>query len=228
MVCDKPLSNPHTTHVTAEGIREAFLLAMSTKTDSPTVECHYPDCDTFGPHWKFRHGRYCRTDCEHRHDGRKKLARFRYDHCRCFSCFRELKTVNPPKPDFEFTENGHGWTLDPETREPRLQYYGQDVSRQAATGFQFETEHATKGEKQRSNGDGTAVRTGTICRACGNTDHTSHDSLLADHEAIGRLVTLLDEADDIVFDPGLLHRVYHHTHDLDLAVGRALAARQEA
>jgi len=140
-----------------------------------------------------------------------------FDHCRCFTCFRELKTVNPPKPDFEFTENGHGWTLD-DDGNPTLEYYDQTYSRQAATGFQFLTENAGKGEKQR----GDAVITGTICSECGNTDHTHHDPVLADRNAIGRLASLLDQDDDVVFNVETLHREYNHSEDVELAVGEAL------
>lgn len=189
----------------------------TTKSTTTTVECQSPDCEELGRHWEFRDGRYCSTDCEHRHDGRDVLRKLMYDHCRCFTCFRELKTINPPKPDFEFTENGHGWTLD-DDGNPRLQYYSQEVTRSAATGFQFSTEHSTKGEKQR----GETVVTGTICNQCGNTDHTHHDPVLADRSAIGRLVALLDSAADVAFDAETLHRVYEATGDLDLAVGRAL------
>jgi hypothetical protein len=189
----------------------------TTNTSSNTVECRYPECETLGKRWTFHHGKYCSNDCEHRHDGRKVLRKLMYNHCRCYTCFRELKTINPPKPDFEFTENGYGWTLD-ENGDPRLQYYSQEITRQAATGFQFLTEHSTKGEKQR----GDAVITGTICNRCGNTDHTHHDETLADRAAIGRLVTLLNAEDNVVFDTEILHRVYDRTTDLDLAVGTAL------
>ena len=192
---------------------------MSTsKSTTTTVECKHPECDTLGNHWEFRHGRYCSTDCETRHDGRRALRSLIYDHCRCYTCFRELKTVNPPKPDWEFTENGHGWTID-EDGTPTLEYYDQTHSRDAAVGFQFPTEHSTKGEKQR----GETVVTGTICRACGNTDHTHHDPILADRQAVGRLVSLLDQDDDVAFETETLHRVYDRTQDLELAVGRALS-----
>jgi hypothetical protein len=140
-----------------------------------------------------------------------------YDHRRCYSCFHELKTINPPKPDWEFDERGHGWTID-ENGDQTLEFYDQTHSRDAAVGFQFGTEHATKGEKQR----GDAVITGTICQECGNTDHKHHDPVLADRAAVGRLATLLDAEDDVVFDPEILHRVYARTTDLELAVGRAL------
>ncbi|WP_135807344.1 hypothetical protein [Halorussus marinus] len=191
---------------------------MSTETQSPTtVECKHPECSEIGNHWEFRHGSYCSTDCELRHEGRQVLRKLMYDHCRCFTCFRELKTVNPPKPDFEFTEDGHGWTLD-ENGDPTLQYYSQEVTRSAATGFQFLTENAGKGEKQR----GDTVITGTICSKCGNTDHAHHDPVLAGRQAIGRLAALLDGDDDVVFDAEVLHRVYQRRDDLLLAVGLAL------
>jgi hypothetical protein len=190
---------------------------MSTQSGSNTViECRHPDCTEHGRKWNFQ-GKYCSNKCEVRHEGRGQLESLIYDHCRCFTCFRELKTVNPPKPDFEFTANGHGWTRD-EDGEFTLEYYSQEVTRQAATGFQFLSEAATKGEKQR----GDRVITGTICDACGNTSHTHHDPALADEAAIGRLVSLLDADDDVTFDAETLHREYAATDDVELAVGRAL------
>jgi hypothetical protein len=193
---------------------------MSTTNSNPsptTVECNHPECDTLGNNWEFHHGKYCSNKCETRHAGRKQLRSLIYDHTLCLTCFRTLKTVNPPKPDWEFDERGHGWTID-ENGEQTLEYYDQTQSRSAAVGFQFGTEHATKGEKQR----GDAVITGTICQQCGNTDHKHHDPALADRTAVGRLATLLDQDDDVVFDAEALHRVYAHTGDLELAVGRAL------
>jgi len=190
---------------------------MSTSKSSTTVKCRFAGCDAIGNRWEFHHGRYCSNKCETRSDGREVLAKFKHDHCRCFSCFRELKTINPPKPDFEFTENGHGWTID-EDGEPTLEYYSQEVTRSAATGFQFQTEHATVGQKSR----GERVITGTICLQCGNTDHTAHIPTLADRAAIDRLVDLLAGEDDVAFDIETLHREYEDTRDLDLAVGRAL------
>lgn len=193
---------------------------MSTTNQSTTVECNYPSCETLGNYWEFRHGDYCSTDCELRHHGFQVLQQFRLDHRRCFTCFRRLKTTNPPKPDFEFTEKGHGWTLD-ENGDPQLEFYDQSVSREAACGFQFDTEHATKGEKQHDQ-RGDAVVTGTICDSCGNTDHTAHDEDLADHDAIQRLADLLSHEADAEIDPETLHRIYNQTHDLDRAAGEAL------
>jgi hypothetical protein len=190
---------------------------MSATPDQPSRECQHPECSTVGPKWEFHHGKYCSNKCEVRDEGRDALARFRYDHCLCFTCFRDLKTLNPPKPDFEFTENGHGWTFD-EDGEPTLQYYSQEVTRQAATGRQFLTPSAGKGEKQREDD----VITGTICEACGQTSHTIHDPLISSREAIGRLVSLLQDADDLVVDVEVLHRIYADTDDLEFAVGRAL------
>lgn len=189
---------------------------MSTSTSTPSRECQHPECDTLGKEWEFHHGRYCSNECEVRHEGRQKLAGLKYDHQRCFTCFRLLKDLNPPKPDFEFTERGHGWTFD-EDGEPTLQFYSQEVTRSAAMGFQFLTGNATKGEKQR----GDRVITGTICERCGATDHTDHDPTLASREAIGRLVaTLVEEETDINVEQ--LHREYAATEDLELATGRAL------
>lgn len=190
---------------------------MSTSKSSTTVKCRFADCEAIGNRWEFHHGRYCSNECETRSDGREVLAKFKHDHCRCFTCFRELKTINPPKPDFEFTENGHGWTIN-EDGEPTLEYYSQEVTRTAATGFQFLTRHATKGEKQR----GEQVAWGTICGFCGNTAQNFHNPDLIERAAIGRLVDLLAGEDDVAFDVEELHREYEHTRDLDLAVGRAL------
>jgi len=186
---------------------------------SPTVECTYPDCDNFGQIWEFRDGKYCSTECETRHDGREAIAQLLYDHCICATCFSTLKTNSPSKPDFEFTANGHGWTRD-EEGNLSLEYYDQEQTRQAAVGFQHLTPDATKGEKQARDSD--RVITGTICDHCGNTDHTHHDTILATREAIARLIEALLEDDDIDIRPTELHRVYDHTHDLDLAVGTAL------
>ncbi|MDT3434704.1 hypothetical protein [Haloarcula sp. 1CSR25-25] len=190
---------------------------MSTQSQSPTVECYGPACTETGRKWEFRDGRYCSTECELRHEGHQTLAELKYDHTRCFTCFRRLKDINPPKPDFEFTENGHGWTRDADGNFT-LHYYSQEVTRSAATGFQFLTGDATKGEKNR----GERVITGTICDACGQTDHTDHDPTLATSAAIDRLVTLLDANDDASVDAEKLRQGYAFTSDLPLAVGWAL------
>lgn len=190
---------------------------MSTTSTPPTVECHHPDCTAIGRKWELHHGKYCSNVCELKHTGREKLARFIYDHTLCYTCFQPLKTIEPPKPDFEFTERGHGWTRD-DDGNPKLQFYSQEVTRDAACGFQHLTEHADKGEMARDN----RVITGTICDHCGNTDHTHHDPTLADRAAIGRLSTLLLDADDLAVDVHELHRVYERYPDLDLAVGIAL------
>ena len=168
---------------------------MSTQTQSPTVECHGPACTATGRKWEFRDGRYCSTECDLRHQGQQTLAALKYDHARCFSCFRALKDINPPKPDFEFTENGHGWTRDADG-EPTLEYFDQSVTCDAACGFQYLTGDAGKGEKQR----GDRVITGTICQRCGQTSHNDHEPALADAGAIDRLLDLLADEDDIQLD----------------------------
>lgn len=183
----------------------------------PSRECQHPDCDEVAPKWELHHGKYCSNRCETRHAGRQELARYRYDHTRCYTCFRELKTILEPKPDFEFTERGHGWTRNADG-EITLEYYSQEVTRSAACGTQFLTPNAGKGEKQR----GEQVVTGTICARCGNTDHREHLPVIASPAAIGRLASLLEARDDIVIDVETLHRAYRETRDLEYAVGSAL------
>jgi len=190
---------------------------MNTSQTSQTIECKFPKCDNIGKRWEYHHGRYCSNECDTRHDGWEVLSQLRFDHTRCFTCFSEIKTINPPKPDFEFTEKGHAWTLD-EDGEPTLQYYSQEVTRSAAVGFQFLTEDATKGEKQQGN----RVITATICAHCGNTDHTGHVPVLTDRDSLGRLVNILASEEDVAFDIETLHREYEAMHDPDLALGRAL------
>lgn len=191
---------------------------MSTSNQSPSRECHNPACESLGRKWEFHHGKYCSNACEIRHRGHRALKSLKYDHQRCFTCMRQLKTVEDPKPDFEFAERGHGWTID-EDGEPTLEFYSQEVTRTAAVGFQDLTEHATKGEKNR----GDRVITGTICGRCGATDHTDHDPTLASRAAIGRLAALLQADDDVgTLDVETLHRVYRRSHDVALAAGLAL------
>lgn len=182
-------------------------------TRSPTVECNYSECDTHGRRWEFHHGEYCSNECEQRQQGREVTRALRFDHRWCFTCYQRLKEINPPKPDFEFTANGHGWTRDADGNIT-LQYYSQEVTRTAAVGFEFLTEFAGKGEKQRDE----RVITGTICEHCGTTDHTHHEAPAPRH-VIGRLVTWLAERDDNVVDPHALHRAYERTGDVDYAVG---------
>lgn len=221
-----PTPRPHTENVTAGGPRCPVhgcqslipIPTMSTTptTTPPTVECRAPDCTTLDKKWTFHHGKFCSTECETKHAGREAISQFKFDHTRCFTCFRQLKEIEPPKPDFEFTERGHGWTLDDEG-EPTLEFYSQEQTRDAACGFQYPTEHAGTGEKTRPH----QIVTGTICGYCGNTDHTDHYATLADRAAIGRLASLLAAEDDLVIDVHELHRVYEATQDVDLAAGIA-------
>lgn len=186
----------------------------------PTIQCNAPACETFGKRGTFRHGLYCSDECVVRDDGFQALKSIRFDHRVCFSCFRTLKTVEDPKPDFEFNERGHGWTLDVESGEFSLEFYSQEVSRDAACGFQHLTPNAGKGEKQH----GERVITGTICERCGNTDHKAHHRVLSDRGAVGRLVSLLVEIDDeeLEVSPETIHREYAKGEPLNLAVGRAV------
>lgn len=181
------------------------------------IQCKYHDCSEHGYNWEFHHGKYCSNVCETKHRGRRALKDCRYDHTRCFTCLRPLKSIEPPKPDWEFTENGHGWTRG-DDGEFTLEYYDQTVTQSAAVGWQYRTEYAGDGEKQRFG----MIVTGVICESCGNTDHSHHEACLADRTAIGRLVTLLLDLDDWRVDPHRLHREYEATRDIDLAAGRAV------
>lgn len=214
-------ANPHTENVTVEGSAEPpFQLRMSTASESgPSVECHYPGCDEYGPVWEYHHGKYCSTACETRHDGRQALAGLYYDHAVCATCFRDLKTFIDPKDDDAFIECGSGWTRDADGRVT-LEVYRQDETRKAAIGCEFLTPDATKGEKHPRNSN--RVITGTICNSCGNTDHTHHDTILSTTGAIERLIDRLQADDDVTLNPVQLCIVYSATQDLDLAVGRAL------
>jgi len=202
------------------------MSTTSETADGPTRECKHPNCSTIGRVWEFHHGKFCSNECETRQNAREAvLASIEYDHTVCYTCFRTLKRLIEPKPDFEFTERGHGWTLD-EDGEPTLVFYSQEITRQAAEGRQYLTPPAGKGEKQRRANVGQGltdeVVTGTICEACGQTDHREHHALLAGRKAIGRLVTRIQTLKDTSVDPHRLHRE-HATHgDVELAVGRAL------
>lgn len=187
-----------------------------TETQPARVECRYHGCSEHGNKWEFRDGKYCGTECETKARGREALKSCRYDHTLCFTCLQPMKDIEPPKPDFEFVENGHGWTRDEETGEPTLEYYSQTVTADAACGWQHRTQWTDDGEKQRFG----LIVTGVICGACGNTDHSHHEACLADRDAIGRLVSLLVELDDWSVDVHTLHREYENTRDVDLAVGR--------
>jgi hypothetical protein len=202
------------------------MSTTSETADGPTRECKHPNCSTIGRVWEFHHGKFCSNECETRQDAREAgLADFERDHAVCYTCFRTLKRLIEPKDDFKFDERGHGWTLD-EDGEPTLVFYSQEITRQAATGREYLEPPAGKGEKQlwaNATQELTdTVVTGTICEACGQTDHREHDPLLAGRQAIGRLVARIEDLEDTSVDVHRLHRE-HATHgDVELAVGRAL------
>lgn len=186
------------------------------------IQCKYHDCSEHGYKWAFHHGKYCSNTCETKHRGHQAIKDWRRSHTRCFTCMRRLKTIEPAKPDFEFTERGHGWTRR-EDGEFKLEFYDQSVTADAACGWQYRTEHAGNGEKRRFG----MIVTGVICSSCGNTEHSHHETILADRDAIGRLVTLLMELDGWRVDPHVLHREYEKERDIDLAAGRAVSETEE-
>lgn len=195
---------------------------MSTSSESdgsPTVQCKYAHCDNYGLLRHYHHGKYCSNECEWRSQGRSALLDI-LDHTICGTCFRVLKTVEPPKDDDAFDWEGHRYTLDEEGNVEYL-YYDQTESRRSAIGFQHRTPNAETGEKQR----GDRVVTGTVCK-CGVTGTRDHHATLTDRQDISRLYNdHIRPSEDISVDPETLHRVYEQTNDLELAVGKALLER---
>lgn len=180
------------------------------------VQCHAPDCEESGNKWRFWSGKYCSERCETIASGRHALQEV-LDHTVCGTCFHSLKEVEKPKPHWEFCVRGHAWTID-EDGDPDYKFFDQTESRAAAVGFQYLTEHADVGEKQR----GARVVTGTVCGECGGGSYDHHE-ILTTHDDIARLVDKhLRPSDDVHVDAATLHRVYASTEHLDLAVGQAL------
>jgi len=192
---------------------------MSTHTGREgVVECEFDDCDVTGKRWEFRNGRFCSTECELKHTGRKALSHLKFSHTRCFTCLTQLKEIEPPKPDEAFDEQGTGWAWDDDHDCWALERYNQDESRESAVGFQYRTPNADVGEKNL----GDQVTTGTICRRCGNTDHTTHvPYLVKTHPTASKAISYLLE-DDRDVDVERFHRVYADAGDLELAAGKAL------
>lgn len=191
---------------------------MSATSRAPTVECKHPDCTELGKVWEFHHGKYCCNRCEIRHDGRQAISQWKYDHSVCATCWRTLKTFNPAPPESEFDEDGWGWTRDDQGRIT-LEQYGQQHTADAACGFEYPTPSADFGEKERNRW----IYTGIIC-VCGQTQHTCHDPVIADSDAIDRLIARFRGSDDWTVEADTLHTEYRDSDgDLELAVGKAVA-----
>ncbi|GAA0200138.1 hypothetical protein GCM10009000_012740 [Halobacterium noricense] len=190
----------------------------TTSKSTASIECQNPDCETHGKVWEFHHGAYCSNECEHKHESYKHLRKLKHDHTVCYSCFTQLKTIEPPKPDHAFDVTGTGWSWDPENEWWFLERYGQEITKEMAVGFQHRTPEADVGEKQLKN----LITTGTICDSCGNCNHTVHIPYLEDdHTVIGRVITRLD-IDLTIPQIHHFHREYRATQDLALALGRVI------
>lgn len=169
---------------------------MSTSNSAPTtVKCKGPDCDTTGYHGHFHHGEYCSERCAYRHAGADLLKSIKRDHCRCFTCFRQLKQIEEP-PEYKNLDYSDGAYTYDEDGSVTYQRISQEVTFRALCGFQYRTEHATTGEIQH----GDQIVTGTICDNCGATDHADHEPTLAGGAAIERLFALLVTEEDVHLD----------------------------
>ena len=197
---------------------------MSTQAKPSVVECHGPGCKRAGHVWTYHHGKYCSNECQARAKGRRALSGLKYKHTRCFTCLAELKDIEPPKPDYEFTERGVELTYDAEKDILDWVQYRQTYSRKAACGYQSLRPEAGIGEKPA----GPLTVTGAVCDECGNATHVHHIAMLADgHRTaalIGEYLADEDEGDEHDFDTELLHRRYAETGDIELAAGVAILA----
>jgi hypothetical protein len=98
---------------------------------------------------------YCSIRCKYRALARSLLATLRYDHRFCANCYRQIRDVEPPKPDYEFTGR-------------------QQETKKAAVGFATPTQHTIRGVDKRDAGigltDAARYRARAICE-CGATHH---------------------------------------------------------
>lgn len=206
-------------------------MSITTPTDrqesQPVIECGLAGCEAIGRPWTMQHG-FCEREHWERHRGRQALAALKCSHTVCFSCFSELKTIEPPKPATEFRESGAELTYNADEDRLEVLRYGQEIVREAACGYQYRTPEATIDEKPAKHG----MITGTVCAECGSTSHTEHIALLPElagvdaHRLAGHIVNYLaDDETDTDGDtpnPETLHRVYRETGDIEQAAGAAL------
>ncbi|WP_395166333.1 hypothetical protein [Natrinema pallidum] len=92
-----------------------------TQSSSGRYQCNH--CGDYAPAHSFYDAAMCSESCRRAADAEPILNTIKHDHTTCTTCFRRLKTIEKP----------------PE-RAPS-----------AAVGFQYRTENATWGEKQRSS-----------------------------------------------------------------------------
>ena len=97
-------------------------MSATTQSSSDRYECDH--CGEYAPAHTFFDAAMCSESCRRAADAEPILNELQHDHTTCGTCFRRLKTVEKP----------------PE-RAPSV-----------AVGFQYRTENATWGEKQRTTG----------------------------------------------------------------------------
>lgn len=194
---------------------------MSAEAKPSVVECHGPECKRAGPTWQFHHGVFCSDECEARAKGRQALSDLRSSHAHCFTCFAQLKDIEDPKPDWEFTEKGVELTYNAEDDYLEWVQYRQEHTRKAACGYQDLRPEADIGSKTVAQGRKTI--SAAVCGECGNTQHYQHIAMIADgHRTAALTAAYLNDEDEHEFDTELLHRRYVATGDIELATGEAI------
>lgn len=205
---------------------------MSTSTkqqqDQATqqvTECDLAGCERAGRKWTFQGG-CCTREHWERHVGRKALSEVRTSHTRCYTCFATLKDIELPKPDSAFDISGVELTYDPEEDRLEVLRYSQEVTCDAAIGYQYRRPEADIGQINA----GPLVVTGTVCGECGSASLSQHVDTVADgHRTAARAVEhlwSLDDSDFSSFDPELLHREYAESSDIAQAAGAAIIKRR--
>lgn len=140
---------------------------MSVTTETTTAECKA--CET--PIDRFYTPGYCSATCYYRHQGAKAVRHIEHDHTRCATCFRPVKSLEPP-PE-------HTSVTVPPAEHDGAPQHTSDV----LIGYQYPTEYTEVAvdERTRNGGDRPRDRlphTRWAC-SCGAVDTRHHYRELA-------------------------------------------------
>lgn len=198
---------------------------MSTTNTHPTRETYL--CEACGhptPASATIAGSFCSTQCHARHRGQKLLNKLREDHTYCYTCFARLKTTEEPSEQWTqekasrvVTALDQGATFVPGpggqmVLDATRCEYSEVVDVNQITGFQYGTEHSTRGVIEDPVDDYRVIeREGLICR-CGNTHHRNRE------EAI-QTARIVEVARNLTESLHELQEAGVHDYDLD---GRVL------